>query len=158
MCRPDRDYCSERHNPPFALVECIDNNIGLCRHRCPLGRPSLPNTVTAGRRCASVCPSGYFLGKQLGEEVCLLHRVSCPHGQTVILLGTSWHDTVCGHLEHYEAPDLSTHVKSKAFRYTLNELTKSWVRHMSFDEVESCAGRWTRIYHRPSVCFTLKAC
>ncbi|KAJ8009772.1 hypothetical protein DPEC_G00067690 [Dallia pectoralis] len=68
MCRPDRDYCSERHNPPFALVECIDNNIGLCRHRCPLGRPSLPNTVTAGRRCASVCPAGISWGSNLGKS------------------------------------------------------------------------------------------
>ncbi|KAJ7984371.1 hypothetical protein DPEC_G00361860 [Dallia pectoralis] len=88
MCRPDRDYCSERHNPPFALVECIDNNIGLCRHRCPLGRPSLPNTVTAGRR-APPCVRRVFPGEATWGRVCLLHRVSCPHGQTVILLGTS---------------------------------------------------------------------
>ncbi|KAJ7984373.1 hypothetical protein DPEC_G00361880 [Dallia pectoralis] len=101
--------------------------------------------------------SGYFLGKQLGEEVCLLHRVSCPHGPDrghwkLLARHSLWT------FEHYEVPDLSTHVNSKAFRYTLNELTnRLGTAHVLSTKSEKAVQVETRIYHRPSVCFTLKA-
>lgn len=135
-CRDDVDYCSATHEPPFALVGCTDIDVGLCLYRCPLGQLSRCYRATTGRRCASVCPRGYYLGMYLGEEMCNLHSVYCPEGTSVILPGTSWYNTVCGNREHYKVQDLLTNVQSTPLLDTLKELTVSWVRDIPGGIVE----------------------
>ena len=122
-CRTDIDYCA-----PFDLVRCTDIKEGMCRYRCPLGQPSVQYRAIARRKCAAVCPFGYFVGMFHGEETCRLHNFLCPEGKSVILPGTPWHDTICGDLDDYKIPTLITSVKSTPLLDTLNKLTVRWVR------------------------------
>lgn len=135
-CRNDVEYCSDIYDPPFALVGCTDIGVGLCLYRCPLGQPTLRYKVTIGRRCAAVCPRGYFLGMYQGEEYCKRHSISCPTNESVILHGTFWHNTICGNPEHYKVQDLFTNIQSTPLIDTLKELTTSWVRDIPSGIVE----------------------
>jgi hypothetical protein len=83
-----------------------------------------------------VCPRGYFLGLYGGEEACNLHSVYCPEGESVILPGTSWYNTVCGNREHFKVQDLLTNVQSTQLLDTLKVLTASWVRDIPGGIVE----------------------
>lgn len=127
-CRNDVEYCTETYDPPFALVGCTDSGVELCLYRCPLGQPAMRYKYQTGRRCAAVCPRGYFLGMFANEETCNLHSVYCPKNESVILPGTFWHNTICGNPEHYKVQDLFTEINSKSLLDTLKALTTSWVR------------------------------
>ena len=124
-CRIDGDYCSVI---TFALNRCTDTKVRLCRYRCPLGQASVRYNRIPGPLCASVCPFGYFVGMFRGKETCRLHSFFCPAGSRVVLPGTPWHDTICGHPDDYNISTLLTGVKSTPLLNTLNELTLRWVR------------------------------
>ena len=148
-CRTDGDYCSVFN---FALVRCTDTNVRLCRYRCPLGQPSVRYSPIPGPLCASVCPFGYFVSTFRGKETCRLHSFFCPEGRSVILPGTSWHDTICGDPDDYNILNLLTSVKSTPLLDTLNKLTVQWVRDIPGYVVQELCGEMNIPANRTS-CF-----
>lgn len=148
-CRPNVNYC-DYTEPEYALVGCTDHDQGLCLYRCPLGHPILHHHAKEGRRCAAVCPTGYHVEANNMFEVCRLHSTSCPEGESVIIPGTSWHDTICGDPEDYKVSGILDSVPSALLLDTLKDLTKMWVRDMSNAIVEDlCRGMlkgWVKGY------------
>lgn len=150
-CSPNVDYCSKTgavslHHPPHVLVGCTDQRRGLCRYRCPLGQPLIRYKPEGGRRCAAVCPSGYFVGMFHTDEVCRLHSHTCPEGHGVILPGTSWHDTICGKPEDYMLPHgLLSNITSDVFLVTLNKLAMTWVRDISEEDITKLCDFYFRL-------------
>lgn len=113
-CHTDKVYCADMYDPAYTLIMCTKEGQEVCLYRCPLGQPSMRYNHTRGRRCASVCPGGYYVKQHSGLESCSLHSSRCLPGQSVILPGTTWHDTICGDPDEYKVRDL-TESPSPAF-------------------------------------------
>ncbi|KAE8277496.1 hypothetical protein D5F01_LYC24553 [Larimichthys crocea] len=140
-CRSDVDYCSAPKSsasadglrrPLHVLVGCTDEAERTCRYRCPLGQPLVQLGLNkGGRRCATKCPPGYFVGDYLHREACVRHTRTCPEGQRVILQSTMWHDTICGYPEDYvTSTGLRDKLEPGVLQEKLNDLTLIWIRDL----------------------------
>lgn len=119
-------------NPTHVILHCDNTGRPICRYRCPLGQPHL----FAG--CGDVCPNGHHVRAADHQDTliqtCALHK-TCPSNQQVILPGSLWHDTICGHPDDYTP--MRTLVEppaSTALVDTLNELTKLWMAGLTEEE------------------------
>lgn len=133
----------------YVLVRCMFS-FAVCRYRCPLGQPRRRSE----RSCDAFCPPGTFVFSSFDKtfqtriEFCQAHKRTCSNGETVILPGTSWHDTICGKPEHYIAPtNLTNAIESVEFLDTLNGLALAWVGDLTGAQIAKvCAShpRWHR--------------
>lgn len=130
------------------LIGCTDQDNGLCRYRCPLGQPIMRYRPTKGKRCAAMCPSGYFVDVFGNSEVCRLHSSTCPKDQHVILPGTSWHDMICGDPDDYMSPNgLLKKIESDVFLNTLNRLAMAWVRAVPEEDIRKLCNFFSGLNH-----------
>lgn len=132
-CFPLATYCSYTPQTPYVLTACKDRK-PTCRYRCRLGH-AVTYHPFVGFHCAPVCLRGYFVGLSGGIETCLKHTPNCPPNSSVILPGTTWHDTICGHPEEYAVADVTSVAKSPSLLNLLRDLTRRWVREIPYDEV-----------------------
>lgn len=127
-CLKYKTHCDNWFRVKSVLVRCLDYGRKTCAHHCPLGQPLISQPSKNKRSCAQVCPGGYFVTSVGTEQTCQLHRSTCPPGETKIVRGTVWHDTVCGRPEEYALLEGSRDVRrSPALHHALNELTRAWI-------------------------------
>lgn len=118
------------------LIGCNGEGIPSCRYRCPLGHPLIPHRNGRPVECAATCPGGYHVSKLENVEVCRRHTTRCQPGDSVIVPGSSWHDTICGNPNDYVTPrNLKDTIGSTTFLKTLNDLAATWIRALSESDI-----------------------
>ncbi|KAI4792905.1 hypothetical protein KUCAC02_033100 [Chaenocephalus aceratus] len=119
---------------PFS---CSGPQMPVCRYRCFLGRPLQRVGPNGTEVCGEDCPRGSFAGRVGESEECLPNALSCPKGQSRILEGSNWHDTVCGNPEDYRLPTGSWESsESEVLIDTLNVLAFRWIPTLTEDETK----------------------
>lgn len=127
-------------NPRHVVVSCNNSGMPICRYVCHLGEPLVPAGRAKPSKCGSVCPSGYHVATLnpithgMGES-CFVHT-KCPSDKSVILPGSSWHDTICGYPDDYKPPSTLTEPSvSTPLVEKLNWLTMLWIRAIPEEDI-----------------------
>lgn len=87
--------------------------------------------------CGAACPKGYFVKTvyttDLEAEKCQLHK-TCSQDESVILAGSSWHDTICGRPADF--PRIESLVNPPAVKTleVLDRLAALWMPTLPDDE------------------------
>lgn len=90
LCKPE----FRCENPNYYIVSCGVSR-AFCNVRCVRGTPRISSS-----ECGVSCPKGYFVKTvySMSDPVvdkCHLHKKCLPE-ESVVLAGSSWHDTICG--------------------------------------------------------------